>query len=126
MFYANGATGTVSGNTICDYQKNSVHAFGLNTSVKVLNNTITGRGAIDTIAQNGVVIHDGASAQIIGNTISGHSYTPTSDIACGVLLYEAGGVSASKAGMSFIKKDNTITGNETDVYNFGKTGKFTG
>ena len=42
-------------------------------------------------------------------------------------MYKAGGVSASKAGVSFIKKDNTITGgNETDVYNYGKGGKFTG
>ncbi len=28
VFYANGATGTVSGNTIYDYQKNGVHATG--------------------------------------------------------------------------------------------------
>jgi hypothetical protein len=43
-----------------------------------------------------------------------------------VLLYEAGGVSGSKAGLSFSKKDNTISGNETDIYNYGKGGKFTG
>ena len=110
MFYANGATGTVSGNTIYDYQKNGVHVCGLNTSVKVLNNTITGRGPIDTIAQNGIVIHAGASAQIIGNTISGHSYTPTSDIACGLLLYRGWWRQAARRpGIVSIKKDNTIT-----------------
>ena len=56
VFYANGATGTVSGNTIYDYQKNGVVATGDKTAVQVLNNTVTGRGHLSTIAQNGVVV----------------------------------------------------------------------
>ena len=56
VFYANGAIGTVSGNRIYDYQKNGVVATGQGTAVQVLNNTVTGRGHLTTIAQNGVVI----------------------------------------------------------------------
>ena len=44
--------------------------------MQVLNNTVTGRGHLDTIAQNGVVILSGASALIKGNSISGNWYTP--------------------------------------------------
>jgi Right handed beta helix region len=76
VFYANGATGTVSGNHIYAYQKNGVHATGAATAVQVLNNTVTGRGQLDTIAQNGVVIVSGATALIEGNVVSGHSYLP--------------------------------------------------
>ena len=44
VFFANGATGTVNGNTISDYQKNGLVATGDKTAVQVLNNTVTGRG----------------------------------------------------------------------------------
>ena len=62
VFYAAGATGTVSGNTITAYQKNGIVATGNDTAVQLLNNTVTGRGHIDTIAQNGIVILSGATA----------------------------------------------------------------
>ena len=56
VFYAAGATGTVSGNQIDDYQKNGVVATGDGTAMQVLDNTVTGRGHLTSIAQNGVVI----------------------------------------------------------------------
>ena len=113
MYYANGATGTVSGNEISAYQKNGVHATGAGTAVQVLNNTITGRGQLDTIAQNGVVIVSGASALIDGNTIRDNWYTPAANEACGILVIDASGVK---------KKQNTLSGNEVDFYNGGRGG----
>jgi len=44
--------------------------------------------------------------------------------ACGLLIYKAGGVSASKNGVSSLKADNNVHDNETDICNFGKGGGF--
>jgi hypothetical protein len=113
VFYAAGATGTVSGNHIEDYQKNGVVATGNKTNVQVLNNTVTGRGHLGTIAQNGVVILDKATALIKGNTISGNWYTPTSYTAYGLLLIDAAGVK---------QQANTFLDNEANLGNFGRGG----
>jgi hypothetical protein len=79
----------------------------------VSNNVVTGEGPISYIAQNGIQISYGASATVKGNTISGDNYTPTSYVACGLLIYQAGGVNASS---------NTLFNNERNQCNFGKGG----
>ena len=119
------ATGTLSGNTITRYQKNGVVVSGSGAAVTVRSNTVTGEGEISYIAQNGIQISFGATARVFGNIVSLNNYTPPKVTACGLLIYKAGGVSAStKAGISYIKAENAITGNETDICNFGKGGGF--
>ena len=54
--------------------------------MQVLNNTVTGRGHLTSIAQNGVVILDKATGLIKGNTISHIWYTPTTFTSYGQLL----------------------------------------
>ncbi len=103
---------TVSGNTISDYQKTGIVANG-DVLATITNNTVTGSGPINYIAQNGVQVGFGGSATIKGNTVSGNWYTPASDVACGILLYQATGVKASS---------NTLFANERDMCNFGKGG----
>ena len=109
VLYINGARGTISGNTVSSYQKNGITVSGKaadgvptpasKTSVSVLNNAVTGEGAISYIAQNGIQISFGASAKLVGNDVSLNKYLPAKVTACGLLLYKAGGVSAStKAG----------------------------
>jgi hypothetical protein len=112
-FTGTSATGTLSGTTITRYQKNGVVVSGKGAKVNVTNNTVTGQGPISYIAQNGIQISFGASATVKGNTASGNWYTPASTIACGFLLYQAGGVSA--AGNNFFN-------NERNQCNFGKGG----
>ena len=125
IVYLNGATGTVSGNNVYNYQKNGITVSGTGTSVSVLNNTVTGEGPITYIAQNGIQISFGATAQVVGNSVTGNDYSPPKVTACGLLIYKAGGVSAStKGGISFIRAENNIHGNETDICNFGKGGSF--
>ncbi len=102
----------VSGNTIRDYQKTGILASG-SVAATILNNTVTGVGPIDYIAQNGFQISRGASATVKGNTVSGNWYTPVSYVACGILLYQASGVKAS---------GNTLFANERNQCNFGKGG----
>jgi hypothetical protein len=116
VFYANGASGTVSGNKIHEYQKNGVVATGDKTAVQVLNNTVTGRGHLTSIAQNGVVILSGATALIKGNSISGNWYTPTSYTSYGLLLINASGVR---------QQSNSFSDNESNLGNFGRGGGIT-
>jgi hypothetical protein len=113
VFYAAGATGMVSGNTITAYQKNGIVATGSDTAVQVLNNIVTGRGHINTIAQNGIVILSGATALIQGNTVTANWYTPKDTVACGLLFIDATGVK---------QKANSLSDNEVNLCNFGRGG----
>jgi hypothetical protein len=101
---------------------NGVDAGAVKTSVSVLNNVVTGEGAITYIAQNGIQVSFGVAAKLVGNVVSLNRYTPAKVTACGLLLYKAGGVSASKAGLSYVKAENDFHNNEANVCNFGKGG----
>lgn len=111
--YVDGSTGTVSGNTVVDYQKGGIVASGLGVSVSITRNTVTGAGPVDFIAQNGIQVSYGASATVTRNTVSGNNYTPKAWLACGLLFYQANGVKAS---------GNTLFANEKNTCNFGKGG----
>jgi parallel beta helix pectate lyase-like protein len=107
------ATGMLSGNTIWNYQKNGVVVSGTGAAAQVLDNTVTGQGPIDYIAQNGIEIASGATAQIKGNTVTGNWYTPKSYVACGLLFYQAGGVK---------QQGNNLSANEVNLCNAGRGG----
>ncbi len=102
ILYINGATGTISGNRVYDFQKNGIEISGLNadgsapssatTSAGVVRNVITGEGHIGYIAQNGIVVRNGANAGVKDNTVSSLWYTPAGTEATGLLNYEAGKV----------------------------------
>ncbi len=113
VFYANGATGTVSGNDIYDYQKNGVVLTGDKTAVQVLNNTVSGRGHLSTIAQNGVVILDKATGLIKGNSISHNWYTGGDVDRHGLLIIDANGVK---------QQANSIPRQPENLGNFGRGG----
>jgi hypothetical protein len=51
--------------------------------VTIQGNTVTGLGTIDFIAQNGIQISAGASATVIGNSVSNNFYTAKSYTATG-------------------------------------------
>jgi hypothetical protein len=102
----------ISSNLVTNYQKNGITANG-SVAATITNNTVTGAGPIDYIAQNGIQVGFGATAIVKGNTVSMNNYTPASYVACGLLLYQADGVRASK---------NTFFANERDQCNYGKGG----
>ena len=118
VLYINGATGTVSDNKVYDFQKNGIEISGqtadgsglsgVKTSVKVLNNVVTGEGPIDYIAQNGIVIRSGAIATVRGNTVRDFSYTPDGTEATGLLNYEADKVMVS--GNTFARTEVPVDG----------------
>ena len=121
--YINGASGTISGNRVYDFQKNGIEVIDLaadgiapsspQTSATVLKNIVTGEGPIDDIAQNGIVIRDGASATVKNNTVSGFNYTATDTEATGVLLYQNELAPSHASG-------NQFAANEVNIY--GATG----
>jgi hypothetical protein len=104
----------VDGNTISRYNKNGITINGA-VKATVTNNTVTGAGPLGSgyAAQNGIQIGFGASGLVSGNAVSGNWYTPTSDVACGLLFYQANGVK---------QKANMLFGNEVDLCNAGRGG----
>ncbi len=110
--YGSSSTGTVSGNTISDYQKGGIVANGTGTFVTITDNTVTGLGPVGFIAQNGIQIGWGAVGQVTGNTVTGNDYTPVTWSACGLLFYQAGGGLGQASS-------NELSDNERDVCTAG-------
>ncbi len=86
FFLTGSASGTVSGNTLPFYQKAGIVADGQGTNVVVTDNTVEGQGPIGYIAQNGIQVGYGADASVMGNTVTGHSYTGTNAASGGILV----------------------------------------
>jgi hypothetical protein len=115
---------TISGNDVSDYQKTGIIAT-LSTVTTITNNIVTGDGSIAYIAENGIQVSFKATAKLVGNDVSLNNYSPPKVVACGLLIYKAGGVSgATKSGLAFVKADNNFHNNEQNVCNFGKGGTF--
>jgi hypothetical protein len=125
ILYINGAHGTISGNRIYTFQKNGIEISGLDadgnavssptTSATVRSNVITGAGHISSIAQNGIVVRDGASAYVKDNTVSRVWYTPEGTEATGLLNYNAAKitVSGNKFVDTEVRIDGVVTANVT-------------
>jgi parallel beta-helix repeat protein len=62
------------------------------------------------IAQNGIQISRGATADVSHNSISGNVYTPQVVLSTGILLYQAGTVSVDH---------NTVFNNDIGIYDLG-------
>jgi hypothetical protein len=115
---------TIDNNTVTDYQKTGIIAT-LSTVATITNNIVTGDGPISYIAQNGIQVSFKATAKLVGNDVSLNNYSPPKVVACGLLIYKAGGVSgATKSGIQYIKADNDFHANEQNICNFGKGGTF--
>ncbi len=97
----------ISDSTLSGYQKNGIVLLGTDLTASVTGNTVTGAGAVNFIAQNGIQVSGGATAEVVGNTVSGHSYTPFSWVATGMLLYGAGPTNTS---------GNTVIENQVGIY----------
>jgi hypothetical protein len=86
------ARGMISGNILPSYQKGGITVRGTGASATIEGNKVTGSGQVDYIAQNGIQVSFGATATVIRNIVSGNWYMPTTNEACGLLLYQAGAV----------------------------------
>jgi len=110
----------VRGCTVFDFQKNGITINGDHLVGNVHDNVVTGAGAVNFIAQNGVQIGFGASAVVSNNAITGFVYTPDPE-SCGVLLFEATAtvvsnqVSVSDQSISILDSVATVLGNSASV-----------
>jgi hypothetical protein len=58
--------------------------------VAITANVVTGQGAVDYIAQNGIEVGYGASASVMRNTVSGNAYKGTNNASSGGILVIGG------------------------------------
>ena len=75
IYYVNGASGTISSNSIYGYQKGGIVINGEGTTATVASNDVRGLGPVDFIAQNGIQVSRGAVADVRENTIADNYYT---------------------------------------------------
>lgn len=122
-------------NSITNYGKNGITAnddvtlagAAGNTQLTAIGNTVTGRGPVGSggAAQNGIQVGFGATGTLSNNIISNHSYTPPSDSATGVLLYQADAnttgntLSQNKVGIYHIEGSGTHSGNTVSATGAG-------
>lgn len=130
IYFTNGGTGMIDGNTVSAYQKGGIVVNGVNsvsgaaTTAIVTNNTVSGLGPVVFIAQNGIQVSRGSVAEVRGNTISGNFYTGEVGVgpnpggqnpegweffSTGLLLFQAG------AGTK--TSDNHFSGNQHNFAN---------
>lgn len=120
---------TVTNNNITDFQKNGMTLVGTNLTVSVNNNAVTGQGAVNYIAQNGIQVSSGALG-IVGpnNVVSSLSYTPSNWVSSGLLIYgdvavHHNTVTDSQVAIYFVEGNGTISSNavNTTQSNVGTT-----
>ena len=120
--FGGSASGTISGNTVTHYQKNGITVNG-NASPMISNNTVTGEGPVDYIAQNGIQIGYGAEATVTENTVTGNAYTGPNGASSGGILV-VGGPFFNSPGFDSpytvgVKiTGNTLTNNDVGVFLF--------
>lgn len=110
--YGSSSSGTISGNTIWNYQKGGIVANGTGTSVTITHNMVKGFGPVAFIAQNGIQVGWGAVGRVTGNTVTGNSYTGPGWSSCGLLFYQAGGGLGQASS-------NVLADNQRDVCTAG-------
>lgn len=119
-------TGTLTDNTITDYQKGGIFVDGDGSSATITGNTVTGSGKTTEIAQNGIEITETTLANpITGNTVTNNIHdNSTAKAQCApqpasLCTATATGVLEFMAGMAgdakTIKKNNTVTNNQANV-----------
>jgi hypothetical protein len=101
-------------NEVSGYQKVGIVVAG-RVNATVADNVVTGAGPVAHIAQNGVQLSDGATGQVTGNQVSGHSYNGGAGVATGILV--AGG---PYFGIAWVREaliqGNTLMGNDIGIY----------
>ena len=111
------ASGTISGNTLTNYQKGGITVNG-NVSATITNNTVTGQGPVSYIAQNGIQLGYGAKATVTGNTVTGNAYTGANLASSAGILVVGGACFGLPATVGLDISKNTLTGNDVGVWLF--------
>jgi parallel beta-helix repeat protein len=111
------ARGTISDNTITNYQKGGITVSG-NVSVTIANNTVRGQGPVNYIAQNGIEVAYGAHATVTGNTVTGNAYTGANLASSGGILVVGGPCFGLPYTVGLSITRNRLTNNDVGVWLF--------
>jgi hypothetical protein len=115
------ARGTISNNTIAQYQKGGITVNGLGSAAVVTDNMVEGLGPVPFIAQNGIQFGFGATPLAVqGNTVHGNLYTegyaPPGNVATGILYYQADtGDASTGAIVGALASENHVYDNQADI-----------
>ena len=114
--YGSASNGSITKNQITRYQKNGISVNGASGYVKIDNNTVSGQGPVDYIAQNGIQIRNGVQAEIDSNIVTGNAYTGSGGASSGGILVVGGSCYGDALTTQTKIKGNTLTGNDVGVY----------
>ena len=107
-------SGTISMNVVDNYQKGGIVATCTNTDVSVMDNTVTGNGLVNYIAQNGIQVSLGATGTVGHNSVIGNEYTGANGASSGgILVFGGCGGDVSQHVNVF---GNTLTNNDVGLY----------
>ncbi|MDP9331242.1 MAG: right-handed parallel beta-helix repeat-containing protein [Actinomycetota bacterium] len=118
------ASGTISGNTLTNYQKGGITVSGAGISATIKNNTVTGQGRVDYIAQNGIQVGYGAKATVTGNTVTGNAYVaviqdpPIEGTSSAGILVVGGPCFGLPYSVGLTITKNTLTNNDVGIWLF--------
>ena len=120
-YFGGKASGRISGNLLKDYQKGGIVANGPGSNVDVTDNAVIGFGPVNFIAENGIQIGFGASAQVMRNTVSGHAYTGVSTVSGGIVVVGGPGYGICPDGPCKYTTGtqivgNTVIGNDIGIF----------
>jgi Right handed beta helix region len=112
--YDSGAKGSITGNTVSQYQKGGIVVNGGNVSANITGNTVTGLGRVNYIAGNGIQLGFGAHGVILGNTVSGNAYTGANNASSAGILVFGGCGDPQVTGVQIDL--NTVVNNDMGIY----------
>jgi hypothetical protein len=116
IYFVDGGTGSIHKNMVSLYQKGGIVVTGLNSSAKIQQNTVTGEGPVNYIAQNGIQVSRGATGDVSNNTVSGNAYTGLGGASSGGVLIFGGCGGPLTTGVDV--KNNTLINNDVGVFLF--------
>jgi hypothetical protein len=116
IYFVGGGTGSIQKNTVSLYQKGGIVVNGEGSSAKIQNNTVTGLGQVDFIAQNGIQVSRGATGDVNNNSVTGNAYTGANGASSGGILIYGGCGDPATTGVDV--KNNTLINNDVGIYLF--------
>jgi parallel beta-helix repeat protein len=114
--YGSSARGTLTGNTLWNYQKGGIVVNASLGGATIANNTVTGQGPVNYIAQNGIQIGYGASAVVTGNVVTGNSYTGANWASSGGIIVVGGDYYGGALTTDVKIINNQVSGADIGIY----------
>ena len=116
VYFVDGGSGSIQKDTVRLYQKGGIVVNGAGASAKIQNNTVTGLGRVDFIAQNGIQVSRGATGDVNNNTVRGNAYTGSGGASSGGVLIFGGCGGPLTTGVDV--KNNTLINNDVGIFLF--------